>query len=268
VTTRFLPYGRQSLDDEDIERVVEVLRSDWLTTGPTVQAFEEAMAKVTGAAHAIAVQNGTAALHAAINALGIKPGDEVIVPTITFAASANCALYEGATPVFCEVDPDTLSIDANDVERRISAKTRAVIAVDYAGQPCDYAELAALTDAHDIALVADAAHSLGATYRTRAVGSLAALTTFSFHPVKHITTGEGGMVTTDDPELAARIRRFRNHGHVSSRAGARSRRTTIDALARIRTSFRSCAKPIVNTPIICMSLGSLTPMSDVAPSNT
>jgi perosamine synthetase len=208
----FLPYGRQSLDQDDIDAVVEVLRSDWLTTGPKVEAFERAMRERIGCEHAIAVQSGTAALHCAMHALDIGPGDEVIVPAITFAATANCVLYQGATPVFCDVEADTLLIDVADARRRVTSKTRAVIAVDYAGQPCDYAALRAFTDDAGLALVDDACHALGARYAGQNIGRVAALTAFSFHPVKHATSGEGGMVTTDDAALAARVRRFRNHG--------------------------------------------------------
>ena len=207
-----LPYGRQWIDDEDIAAVVAVLRSDWLTTGPNVEEFESAFAARTGAAEAVAVSSGTAALHLAVAALGIGPGDEVIVPSLTFAASANCVVYCGATPVFADVDPETLLLDVADAERRITPRTRAILAVDYAGQPCDYAALRALTAAHGLALIADASHSLGATDRDRSVGSLADLSCFSLHPVKHITTGEGGVVTTDDTDLARRLRVLRNHG--------------------------------------------------------
>lgn len=207
-----IPYGKQTIDAEDIEAVVEVLQSDWLTTGPKVDEFERAVADLVGAKYAVAVNSGTAALHAAMHALGIGPGDEVIVPAMTFAATANCVVFQGGTPVFADVDPETLLIDPSSVENRISPKTRAVIAVDYAGQPCDYDALAAITREHDLALVADACHSLGGRYKNRPVGTLAALSAFSFHPVKHITTGEGGMITTDDPQLAEKMCLFRNHG--------------------------------------------------------
>jgi perosamine synthetase len=207
-----LPYGRQWIDDEDIAAVVAVLRSDWLTTGPRVPEFENAFAQEVGTVEAVAVNSGTAALHAAMAALGIGPGDEVIVPALTFAATANCVVYRGGTPVFADVDPETLLIDPLSVEARRTPKTRAIIAVDYAGQPCDYAALQALADRHGLRLVADACHAVGATYRGRPVGSLAALSTFSFHPVKPMTTGEGGMITTNDATLAQRMRTFRNHG--------------------------------------------------------
>ena len=207
-----LPYGRHCIEDDDIAAVVAVLKSDWLTTGPQVEAFERAFAAFTGSAHAVAVSNGTAALHAAIFALGIQPGDEVIVPANSFAASANCIVYQGGRPVFADVEDDTLLLDSRAVERLITPRTRAVVAVDYAGHPCDYDALRALADRHQLRLIADACHAVGGHYRGRPVGSLADLSTFSFHPVKSMTTGEGGMVTTQDPELARRMRLFRSHG--------------------------------------------------------
>lgn len=208
----FLPYAKHWVDADDIKAVVEVLSSDWLTTGPMVDRFEEAVASFVGAREAVAVSSGTAALHAAMHTLGIGPGDEVIVPAMTFAATANCVVFQGGTPVFADVDPETLLLDPEQVRSRISPRTRAVIAVDYAGQPCDYDALREVCDAYGLALVADACHSLGATYKNRKVGTLADLTVFSFHPVKHITTGEGGMVVTNDPGLARKMRIFRNHG--------------------------------------------------------
>ncbi|MCZ6807556.1 MAG: UDP-4-amino-4,6-dideoxy-N-acetyl-beta-L-altrosamine transaminase [Deltaproteobacteria bacterium] len=208
----FIPYGRQQIDDDDIDAVVEVLRSDWLTTGPKVAEFEEAVSDFAGARHGVAVSSGTAGLHAAMAALDLEPGDEVIVPTMTFAATANAVVFQGATPVFADVDSGALLVDPNGIASLITDRTRAVIAVDYAGQPADYTELRAITAEHGLALVSDACHSIGATLAGRSVGSLADLTVFSFHPVKHITTGEGGMVMTDDRALADRMRRFRNHG--------------------------------------------------------
>lgn len=207
-----LPYGHQWLDDDDIAAVVDVLRSDWLTTGPKIAEFEQAFAKFVGTKEAVAVSNGTAALHAAIYALNIKPGDEVIVPVMTFAASANCVAYQGGTPVFADVDSKTLLLDVGQVEAKITPRTKAIIAVDYAGQACDYDGLREIASRHDLSLIADACHAIGGTYKGRSVGSLSDLSTFSFHPVKHITTGEGGMISTDDPALAARMRTFRNHG--------------------------------------------------------
>jgi len=207
-----IPYGKQSIDEEDIRAVVEVLRSDWLTTGPTVAEFEQAFADFVDTKEAVAISSGTAALHAAVYALGIGPGDEVIVPAMTFAATANCVVFQGATPVFADVDPDSLLISPAEVEAKITSHTKAVIAVDYTGHPADYDTIRSITNKYGIALVADACHALGASYKGRSVGSLADLSVFSFHPVKHITTGEGGMITTNDPELAERMRCFRNHG--------------------------------------------------------
>lgn len=212
VREQVLPYGRQWLDDGDVAAVVSVLKSDWLTTGPKVGEFEQAFAECMAAREAVAVSNGTAALHAAMYAIGIAPGDEVIVPTMTFAASANCVVYQGGTPVFADVDPNTLLLDPKAAEARITSHTKAIVAVDYAGQPCDYDALRPLAEARGLALIADACHAVGGSYKGRPVGSLAHLSTFSFHPVKHLTTGEGGMITTDDPERARRMRIFRNHG--------------------------------------------------------
>ncbi len=207
-----IPYGRQEIDENDIAAVVEVLRGDWLTTGPAVERFEQSFAQLVGAEHAVAVSNGTAALHLAMLAAGIRPGDEVIVPTMTFAASANAARYVGADVRFCDVRPETLSIDVEQAARLITPQTRAIVVVDYAGIPCDLDAVMALAERHDLTVIEDACHAVGATYRGRPVGSIAHLTTFSFHPVKHLTTGEGGMVTTADPELDRRLRRLRNHG--------------------------------------------------------
>lgn len=212
VRSALLPYGRQHLEEDDIAAVVEVLRSDWLTVGPAIEAFERAFAEFVGAAHAVAVSSGTAALHAALHALGIGPGDEVIVPPLTFAASANCVVYQGGTPVFADVEPETLLLDPLQVEAKITSRTKAIVAVDYAGQPCDYAALTDIARRHGLAVVADACHSVGGSYHGRAVGTLGDLTAFSFHPVKHMTTGEGGMITTNEAERARRLRIFRNHG--------------------------------------------------------
>lgn len=211
VRARMLPYGRQTIDDADIAAVVSVLRSDWLTTGPQVEAFERAFAAKVGAEHAVAVSSGTAALHAAYHALNLRPGDEVIVPAMTFASTANAVLQTGAKPVIADVASDTLLVDEASIAARISPRTRAIVAVDYAGHPCDYASLRALADRQGLAVVSDACHALGATWRGFSVGSLTPLTVFSFHPVKAITTGEGGIVTTSDARLADRMRSFRNH---------------------------------------------------------
>jgi perosamine synthetase len=207
-----IPYGKQKIDHEDIQAVVEVLQSDWLTTGPKVEEFEHHFADHVGVKYAVAVNSGTAALHASMYAIGIEPGDEVIVSPMTFAASANCIVFQGGVPVFADIDPDTLLIDPQRVEEKITSRTKAIIAIDYAGQPCDYDKLKTVAEHYDLKLIDDACHALGGTYKKRPVGSLADLNAFSFHPVKHITTGEGGMITTDDSGYAKRMRCFRNHG--------------------------------------------------------
>ena len=207
-----LPYGRHSIDEDDIAAVLEVLRSDRLTTGPHVERFEQAVCRATGAEFGVAVSSGTAALHCALHAAGVGPGDEVIVPTMTFAATANAVLYQRAHAVFCDVEPGTLLIDPAKITELITPRTRAVIAVDYAGQPCDYGALRAICDEHRLTLIADACHSLGARYRDRPVGSLADMTTFSFHPVKPITAGEGGMIVTNHEPAARKMSAFRHHG--------------------------------------------------------
>ncbi len=233
-----LPYGRQSIDERDVAAVCRVLRSDWLTTGPKVDEFETAAAEFVGVDHAAAVSSGTAALHCAMHALGIGPGDEVIVPPITFAATANCVVYQGGTPVFVDVEPDTLLIDPVKIEEKITSRTRAIIAVDYAGLPCDYDRIKAITRKHGIALVADACHSIGARYKGAPVGSLADMTVFSFHPVKHITTGEGGMVATNDPGLAEKIRIFRNHGITSDHRQREAKGSWFYEMTRLGFNYR------------------------------
>jgi len=212
VRERMLPYGRQHVDESDIAAVVEVLRGDWLTNGPAVTRFEEAFADRVGARCAVAFSSGTAALHGAVHAAGIGPGDEVIVSPLTFLASANSIGYCGATPVFADIDPTTLNIDPNAVKKLLSPRTKAVMPVHFAGLPCPMDRLLALAAEANICIIEDAAHALGAEWCGQRIGALGTLTTFSFHPVKHITTGEGGMVTTQDPERAAALRRFRNHG--------------------------------------------------------
>jgi perosamine synthetase len=212
VRDALLPYGRHEVDEDDIAAVARVLRSEWLTSGPMVGEFEGALARTVGASHAVAVSNGTAALHAAMFAVGIGPGDEVIVPPMTFAASANAVVYQGGTPVFADVDAGTLLLDPAKAAEKITQRTRAIVAVDYGGQPCDYDALRAVVGNRRIAIVADACHALGARERGRPVGTLADLSAFSLHPVKHVTSGEGGAVATADPALAARMRTFRNHG--------------------------------------------------------
>jgi perosamine synthetase len=220
VRNTLLPYGRQAIGEEDIQAVVKVLRSDWLTTGPKVGEFEEAFAARVGAAYAVSFSSGTAALHGAAYAAGLKPGDEAIATPMTFAATANCVLYQGATPVFADVCADTLNLDPEKAAEKITARTRAILPVDYAGHPADLKAIQDLADEHGLTVIEDASHALGAEYEGRCVGGLAAMTVFSFHPVKHLSTGEGGMVTTDRPDFAETLRRFRNHG-ISSDARQR-----------------------------------------------
>jgi perosamine synthetase len=215
-----LPYGRQSIDERDIQAVVETLRSDWLTTGPKVAEFEEALASWVGAKYAVSFSSGTAALHAAAFAAGLQSGDEAITSPLTFAATANCVLYQGATPVFADVAEDTLNLDPELIEARVTARTKAILPVDYAGHPADLDSILQLAERHGLIVIEDACHALGAEYRGRRVGGIGHMTVFSFHPVKHLTTGEGGMVTTDNPAFAETLRRFRNHG-ISSDARQR-----------------------------------------------
>ena len=207
-----IPYGRHVIEDDDIRAVTGVLRSDWLTTGPLVPTFEAAFAAYVGAEHAVAACNGTAALHLCMLAAGIGPGDEVVVPAMTFVASANCARYVGATVVFSDVRTDTLTCDVEHVTALITPRTRAIVAVDYGGLPADLEALMQLAERNGLLLIEDACHAPGAQYHGGKVGSIAHLTAFSFHPVKHMTTAEGGMVTTNDARLAERLRLFRNHG--------------------------------------------------------
>ncbi len=220
VRSSLLPYGRQSIQEEDIQAVVDVLRSDWLTTGPKVGEFEEAFAAYVGAKHAVSFSSGTAALHASAFAAGLGPGDEAITTPLTFCATSNCVLYQGARPVFADVTSDTLNLDPERVSACATSKTRAVLPVDYAGHPADLGAFLDLADRHGWTVIEDASHALGATWQKRTVGSVSHLTVFSLHPVKHVATGEGGMVTTDRAEFAEALRRFRNHG-ISSDARQR-----------------------------------------------
>lgn len=208
----YIPYGRQYIDEEDIQAVVETLKSDYLTTGPKIDEFEKIVAEYVGAKYAVAVSNGTAALHIACLAIGLKEGDEVITTPNTFAASANCVLYCGASPVFADINPDTLNINTRDIRNKINKRTKAIIAVHFAGQPCDMDEIHAIAKEYNLIVIEDAAHALGAEYKGHKIGSLSDMTTFSFHPVKHITTGEGGMITTNNEDLYRKLKMFRTHG--------------------------------------------------------
>ena len=209
---RFIPYGHQSIDDEDIQSVIEVLKGDWLTTGPTVDRFEQELAKYVDARHAVAVNSGTSALDIAVQALALPKGSEIITTPFTFAATGNAILYNGHSPIFADIDPATRNIDPDQIRRRITSRTRAIIYVDYAGHPCAINEIGDIAQEYDLRLIEDACHALGASYDGRKIGTFADMTIFSFHPVKPITTGEGGAVVTENAELAAKLRMLRSHG--------------------------------------------------------
>lgn len=212
VRSTLLQYGKQSIDEEDIKAVVECLRGDFLTTGPTVREFEDQLAQTVGAKYAVAVANGTAALHIACLAAGITSGDEVITTPLTFAASANCACYCGAMPVFADIDAETFQISPESIKRKITPKTKAIIPVHYAGISCDMDAIGEIASQYHLTVIEDAAHAIGTTYKGSPVGSISEMTEFSFHPVKTITTGEGGAVTTNDKELYQRLQLYRTHG--------------------------------------------------------
>jgi perosamine synthetase len=212
VRDTFLPYGRQSINESDIQAVVDVLRSDWLTTGPKVGEFEEAFAARVDAKHAVSFSSGTAALHGAAFAAGLQAGDEAITSPLTFAATPNCVLYQGATPVFADVLPSTLNLDPDECVRRVTPRTKAILPVDYGGHPADLDPIKTIAEENGLTVIEDACHALGAEYHNRRVGSVSDMTVFSFHPVKHLTTGEGGMVTTGNSRFAEVLRQFRNHG--------------------------------------------------------
>ena len=207
-----LHYGRQYIDEDDIAAVVETLKSDDLTCGPKITALEEKLCQVTGAKYAVVVSNGTAALHIAALAAGFKEGDEVIVSSITFAASSNCILYCGARPVFADIDPETYNIAPKAIEQLITPRTKGIVAVDFTGQSVEHDTIGDICRRHGLILIEDAAHAIGTTYRGKPVGSIADMTCFSFHPVKTVTSGEGGAVTTNDEALYRRLVRLRTHG--------------------------------------------------------
>ena len=207
-----IPYSRQEIGADDIREVVKVLKSPYLTQGPKIKEFEDALAKYTGAKYCVVLNSGTAALHAAYFAAGFGKGDEVIVPALTFAATGNAALYLDAKPIFADVDPRTGNIDVDDAARKITKRTKGIVAVDYAGLPADLAALRALAKKNRLVLIEDAAQALGATYKNRKVGTISDMTIFSFHPVKSITTGEGGAILTNDRTYYERLIMFRTHG--------------------------------------------------------
>lgn len=205
-------YGHQYIDEADIQAVIDVLKSDYLTCGPQIGELEKRLCEVTGAEYAVAIANGTAALHVACLAAGVGEGDEVITTPITFAASANCALYCGATPVFADINPKTYNIDPDDIERKITDKTKAIVAVDFTGQAVEIERIREICKKNNLIFIEDGAHSIGTKYNGSGVGSLADMTTFSFHPVKTITGGEGGAITTNDKDLYDKLTLYRAHG--------------------------------------------------------
>lgn len=220
--TSLLPYGKQSIDEDDIQAVVKVLKSDYLTTGPEIERFEKRIAEYVGAKYAIAFSNGTAALHAACYAAEIQPGDEVITTPLTFAASANCLLYQGGSPVFADIDERTYNINPKEIRKKITSKTKAIIPVDFTGQPASLDEIMAIAKENNLVVIEDAAHALGSTYKGKRIGSISDMTMFSFHPVKHITTGEGGMITTNHRKYYEKLCQFRSHGITRDRGKMKS----------------------------------------------
>lgn len=208
-----IPYGRHTIDKTDIDAIINVLEeNDLLTCGKYVLLFENKVCEYVGVKYGVAVNSGTAALHLAINAIGINEDDEIIVPAISFVASANCVLYEKGKPIFCDIDPNTLNIDIKKIEKLITEKTKAILFVDMCGQPCDFDEIKVLADKYNLITIQDAAHSIGAKYKNQKVGSYADITCFSFHPVKTITTGEGGMMITNNKTFYNKAKTFRTHG--------------------------------------------------------
>ncbi|MFW9988899.1 MAG: UDP-4-amino-4,6-dideoxy-N-acetyl-beta-L-altrosamine transaminase [Candidatus Odinarchaeota archaeon] len=212
IREKFLPYGTQWLDNEEINEVIDSLKSDWITTGPKMRSFEEKFKKYKGSKYAIAVNSGTAALHICTSCIDIKPGDEVITTPYTFVASANCIIYRGGTPIFADIKKDTYNIDPVKIREKITSKTKAIIPVHFAGQPCDMDEITEIAEQNGLYIIEDAAHAVAAEYKNKKIGTISDLTTFSFHPVKNITTAEGGMVTTDNDEFNEKLLMFRTHG--------------------------------------------------------
>ncbi|WP_449442491.1 DegT/DnrJ/EryC1/StrS family aminotransferase, partial [Ureibacillus acetophenoni] len=208
----FLSYGRQSIDEVDIQTVIDTLLSPYLTQGPKIIEFEKAIAEYVGTKYAVAFSNGTAALHGACYAAGIGVGDEVITTPITFAASANCVRYMGGTVVFADIDAETYNIDPVEIEKKITPKTKAIIPVDFTGQPADMDKIMDIAKKHNLIVIEDGAHSLGAEYKGKKTGTLADMTMFSFHPVKPITTAEGGIIVTNNEEFYNKLILFRSHG--------------------------------------------------------
>jgi len=209
-----ISYGHQWIDEKDIKEVVKVLRTNWITQGPKVEEFERAVAKYCGAKYGVAVSSGTAALHLAYIVAGIKSGDEIITTPLTFAATSNMAVVLGAKPIFVDIQEDTLNIDPKKIEKKITRKTKAIVTVDFAGHPCDYDKILKIAKNHNLLVIEDACHALGAEYRGKKIGRLTDMTVFSFHPVKTITTGEGGAIVTNNKDFYEKLKTFRHHGIV------------------------------------------------------
>lgn len=218
VFNKKIGYGHQYIDESDIQAVIEVMRGEFLTCGPKVEEAEKKLCELVEAKYAVLISNGTAALHAACYAAGLCSGDEVITTPITFAASANCALYCGAKPVFADIDPTTYNIDPQDIERKITSKTKAIVAVDFTGQAVDLDAIRNICDRNNLILIEDGAHSIGTKYNEVPVGTIADMTTFSFHPVKTVTAGEGGAVMTNSEDLYKKLLLFRTHGITRNQA--------------------------------------------------
>jgi UDP-4-amino-4,6-dideoxy-N-acetyl-beta-L-altrosamine transaminase len=218
-----IPYGRQNIGEDDIAALMDVFKTEWLTTGPFVSEFENAFSSYVHSKEAVAVNSGTSALDIAIQALDLPKGSEVITTPFTFVATSNAILYNGLIPVFADISPYTRNINFLEIEQRLTPKTSAILYVDYAGNPCNINEIKNIAASRNLKLIEDACHALGAEYHLKKIGSLADVTAFSFHPVKHITTGEGGMVTTNDEEIGKKLRMLRNHG--------------IDSAVRERTGY-------------------------------
>ena len=209
---KFIPYGHQWIDEDDIEEVVKVLKSDWITTGPKIAEFEDALCSYIGTKYAVAVNSGTSALDIAVQTLNLPAGSEVITTPFTFVGTSNAILYNNLKPVFADIERGTRNINPEEVRKKITKKTKAIIYVDYAGQPCDIEELKKIADEHNLFLIEDACHAIGAEYKARRIGNFADMTVFSFHPVKHMTTGEGGAVVTNNKEFYEKLNVLRNHG--------------------------------------------------------
>ena len=211
---KIIPYGHQWIDNKDIKAVIKVLKSDWLTQGPVVEEFEKSVAKYCGAKYAVAFSSGTSALYSAYMAGELKEGDEVITTPLTFAATSNMICFCHAKPVFADIKKDTLNIDPKEILKKVTKNTKAIATVDFAGNPCDYQEILKIAKDNNLLLIEDACHAFGAQYKGKKTGSFADMTIFSFHPVKHITTGEGGMVVTNNKVFFERLKLLRNHGMI------------------------------------------------------